>query len=143
MYSKPIKYKAEKLNEFKENIKAYVMSFFIYDEEAKRYFLLDKTQVPTVTGVCIALGMCKQSFYNYGKEEEHAVFHDTVMQTRLLLEEGKLQAGSMGNNFMNFLMARSPDEERYIEKQVIEQTNINTDMTEDEKAERIARLRGK
>ena len=72
------------------------------------------------------------------KDSKYENIQGLMRQLNTLIEDAKLQSGALGNTFMNFLLARSPDiTERYSETQKIEQTtktyNIDSkDMTLDQ-----------
>lgn len=88
-------------------------------ERVSEYFA--KESKPTMAGVCIALGMTKQSFWDYGKREE---FSDLCKTIRQLVEHrvegillyGRNPAGSI------FWLKNHAD---YVDKREIESSELN------------------
>lgn len=55
----------------------------IMQENIERYFNDTKSEEITITGLCIALGLNKDTFYEYGKKEE---YKDIITMARLYVE---------------------------------------------------------
>lgn len=54
-----------------------------FDAKAAAYFTESEGKVPTVNGMCLALGICRDTLWEYAKKPE---FSDAVKKARMTLE---------------------------------------------------------
>jgi len=81
----------------------------LIDEYISKFDDEDDKKCPSIAGLCLHLGVSKETLREYRYSESHAKFHDVAKSAILAIEEENVKRGFKGNTFANFMLARQHD----------------------------------